>query len=242
MKTNFYKGLAGALLCLSAVFASCNTEQPEVLNKLSVTPDTDIAFLAADNGNVVLSVATDAAEWNVSGPSWIRTDIDLAAGKCTVNVNNNASAQPRVGRLEFTAGTAAKVYVAVTQDAPAENEDVLEVEPKEAIYFNASGNLDAEISVETNVAAGWNADAPEWVVLTKGEGKLTVNVTDNDTDGTRSCRIAITAGEATPVYVMVVQRNTIEESDSVIGQIKGEDGATDLTLTASDSSDRKSVV
>ena len=233
MKTNILKGLAGLLLCLSAGLVSCEKETDSV-NSLELSSSADIEFAATDNNEVVLTVKTDAAEWNVMGPIWIRTTLDVAAGKCRINVDNNVSTSPRVGRLEFSAGNAQPVYVAVIQAGAEEGEDVLAVEPKEAIYFNAKGNLDAEVSVETNVAEGWEVTAPEWVILTKGEGKLTINVKENDTDGTRSGRITITAGEATPVHITVVQRNTVEEAESVVGQVRGKDGAIDISLSAID--------
>ena len=82
--------------------------------------------------------------------------------------------------------------------------NTLSVEPSDAITFLASGNDPVLLTVTTD-ADSWDYTAPEWIEAVKDGNTLTVNASDNTTNGSRSGRIEFTAGNADRVNVVVMQ-------------------------------------
>lgn len=116
MKKNLSKILAG-MAFVSAMLVSCEKNVIEQPNTLEVVPSSSLTFLASGNSAVSLSVKTDAASWDFKAPEWVVAE--KSGDKLSVNVADNTGAS-RVGRIEFTAGTADMVSVAILQAAPGE--------------------------------------------------------------------------------------------------------------------------
>lgn len=190
-------GFAGA-------FTSCKSDEgTDKINTLEVTPAATIQFKASGNEPVVLNVKTDAATWSFTAPEWITAKQEGTT--LTVEAKDNTTDGSRSGRIEITAGTAQPVTINVTQSKrDPEDPDALSVEPTDDITFKASGNEPVVLTVTTN-AESWAYEVPEWVVASKEENKLTLDVQPNTTTSTRSGRIEITAGTAKAVYVNVLQ-------------------------------------
>lgn len=113
-KKLFLKYLAG-MLVISVAFVSCDaSDDPGGVNKLEVTPSSDISFKADGNEDVVLSIVTDAENWSVEKTNWIT--VNQNADKLTVNAEANTTESVRTGRITISAGNAEPVRLNVTQD------------------------------------------------------------------------------------------------------------------------------
>ena len=106
--------------------------------------------------------------------------------------------------LKFFAGifTVPMLFASCEEEQMSTN--TLSVEPSDAITFLASGNDPVLLTVTTD-ADSWDYTAPEWIEATKDGNTLTVNASDNTTNGSRSGRIEFTAGNADRVNVVVMQ-------------------------------------
>lgn len=111
-----------------------------------------------------------------------------------------------------------------------EEPNSLTVSPADGIEFNATGNEDVVLTVETD-ASSWEYTAPEWIVATKDANHLTVNAEDN-TSEVRYGRIEFTAGNAEKVSVTVVQNAPDGSGASLKGSISDASGETDLAVVA----------
>lgn len=80
----------------------------------------------------------------------------------------------------------------------------LEVTPSDAIQFKATGNTPVELTVTTD-AESWEFTAPDWIEAVREADVLSVNASDNTTEGSRTGRITITAGTAEKVNIFVSQ-------------------------------------
>ena len=215
MTENLYKLVYGAMTAL-AVFACTPEENPEpgdTKNKLAVTPDTAIEFKAADNSDVVLTVETDATEWEVkASEDWILTT--KADGKITVNVEEN-TAGARAGRITVGAGNADPVKITVTQAKAEEDKPYLTVTPSGDISFVSTGAEPVVLTVDTNVPE-WNYEVQgSWLEAVQGDGTLTVTASDNTTANQRAGRITIKAEGVSSVRVNAAQ----EAFDPMAGKV-----------------------
>lgn len=91
-------------------------------------------------------------------------------------------------------------------------ENTLEVTPSETITFEATGNEPVILTVTTD-AESWEAESQEWIVTEQEGNMLTVTVRDNAGPGSRTGRITVSAGNAEPVRISVVQNEPEEEED-----------------------------
>ena len=96
------------------------------------------------------------------------------------------------------------------EEEPAMN--TLEVTPSSPLEFAALDNEDKVLIVTTD-ASSWEADAPEWVLTTVEGDRLVVNVRDNVSSESRTGRITVSAGNAEPVHVSVIQNEAEEDVD-----------------------------
>lgn len=96
------------------------------------------------------------------------------------------------------------------EEEPAMN--TLEVTPSSPLEFAALDNEDKVLIVTTD-ASSWEADAPEWVLTTVEGDRLVVNVRDNVSSESRAGRITVSAGNAEPVHVSVIQNEAEEDVD-----------------------------
>lgn len=230
---------ASALLCVCG-FASCDdSKDPDTENTLSVAPSSAIEFKASGNEDVVLKVTTDAGEWSYTAPDWVEAAKEGAELK--VNAKDNTTGSMRVGRIEFKAGNAKAVYVGVSQNIPADGDDnVLTVEPSDAITFEAEGNADVVLTVTTD-AAEWAFEAPEWVKATKDGDKLTVNAEDNTSNDQRVGRLTVTAGTARPNNIAITQKGKGDApADKVAGSLATADELA-ITIEPDDATIAKTV-
>lgn len=106
--------------------------------------------------------------------------------------------------LKFFAGIFAVPMLFASCEEEQMSTNTLSVEPSDAITFLASGNDPVLLTVTTD-ADSWDYTAPEWIEATKDGNTLTVNASDNTTNGSRSGRIEFTAGNADRVNVVVMQ-------------------------------------
>lgn len=219
--------LAGAL-AFSGAFVSCNdSDDTDGVNKLEVTPSTDISFKAGANEDVVLTVVTDAEKWSVEKTDWIT--VKQNGNKLTVNAEANTTESARPGRITISAGNAEPVKINVLQEAAEVGEIVLSVTPSEAIAFEAKDNQPVVLTVTTN-AAEWTYTYPEeWMTASKEGDKLTVNATNN-TGEAHMGQIIVTAEQKT-VKIAVTQKAASTDPDpteKIAGSLKTEDALSHM--------------
>ena len=121
-----------------------------------------------------------------------------------------------------------------SDDAPQLNVSSPELE------FAGTSAEKQTVGVETNVNR-WNVNssAPEWLILgDKGSATFSVSVTDNPLPKERSGKITVTAGEADPVTISVVQLagETLVEIGSLDLEFEGTD-AKKQTITVTTNAD-----
>ena len=157
--------LAG-MFAISGAFVSCDdSDDTDGVNKLEVTPSTDISFKADGNEDVVLTVVTDADKWSVEKTDWIT--VKQNGNKLTVNAEANTTESDRPGRITISAGNAEPVKINVLQEALEVGEIVLSVTPSDPIAFEAKGNEAIVLTVTTN-ASEWTYTFPEeWMTASK---------------------------------------------------------------------------
>lgn len=136
-----FKRIAGMFMFLALGLASCS-EDVEIKNSLSVSPDKALEFNAKENADVTLTVTTDADKWTYSAPEWIIAKQE--GNTLKVNVEDNA-ADARSGSITFSAGTADQVKINVMQHEAEEGEGGGDVEGEKI-----AGNI-KDASGETNV-------------------------------------------------------------------------------------------
>lgn len=219
--------LAG-MFAISGAFVSCDdSDDTDGVNKLEVTPSTDISFKADGNEDVVLTVVTDADKWSVEKTDWIT--VKQNGNKLTVNAEANTTESERPGRITISAGNAEPVKINVLQEALEVGEIVLSVTPSDPIAFEAKGNEAVVLTVTTN-ASEWTYTFPEeWMTASKEGDKLTVNAKDN-TGEAHVGQIVITAEQKT-VKIAVTQKAAStdpEPTEKIAGSLKTEDALSHM--------------
>ena len=217
-----------AALAFSGAFVSCNdSDDTDGVNKLEVTPSTDISFKAGANEDVVLTVVTDAEKWSVEKTDWIT--VKQNGNKLTVNAEANTTESARPGRITISAGNAEPVKINVLQEAAEVGEIVLSVTPSAAIAFEAKDNQPVVLTVTTN-ASEWTYTYPEeWMTASKEGDKLTVNAKDN-TGEAHMGQIVVTAEQKT-VKIAVTQKAASTDpgpSAKITGSLKTEDALSHM--------------
>ncbi len=104
--------------------------------------------------------------------------------------------------LSLAAFVSALTFVSCSKEDP--KKDTLTVEPSSAISFKAASNMDVRLKVTTS-AKEWSFTAPEWVSTKKEAKSLIVNVKENTSKDANIGRIIISAGNAEPVKISVLQ-------------------------------------
>lgn len=132
----FLKKITGVFILLTLGLTSCK-EEVEIKNSLSVSPDTALEFNATDNKEIMLTVITDAEEWNYTTPDWITAEKD--GNTLIVNVVNNFG-EARAGSINFTAGTAKQVKINVLQHEPNTDNDGEGIKITGTINDKSGGN------------------------------------------------------------------------------------------------------
>ena len=131
-------------------------------------------------------------------------------------------------------------------ETPSGAKETLEVSPSSAISFKAKKNADVTLTVTTNAEA-WEFIAPDWVVATKEQNTLKVNVKDNDSKDSRVGRIEFTAGKAKKVAVSVMQdgsdtdKPSTEAGEGALVNKKGENSIS-LRLKKDNPTDKTEII
>jgi hypothetical protein len=152
-----------ALLLCTAVLAGCKDKEPdpvpEITLSVSGATDSAIAFAATGNADVTLTVTTNAKEWDFTAPAWVTATKNGTT--LVVNAVNNTGTA-RSGVIEFTAGEADPVEIAVSQAAP-ENDGGGEVEDDgSGIFIDGAFTDWASIAV-TEVGVGTMKEAKYFI-------------------------------------------------------------------------------
>ena len=156
MKLTKILSFATSLALVPFLFNSCEekTTEPETPKDekitLEVTPSSTITFKAKQNEDVVLTVKTNAETWDFTAPDWVVATKEESTLK--VNVKDNTTKEDNIGRIEFTAGTAKKVVVAVMQEA-AEN-DTPQVQKGEGMLVDKEGRNTVSFKVKNQEPTG----------------------------------------------------------------------------------------
>ena len=109
----------------------------------------------------------------------------------------------RTGSIDFSAGEA-KVSVPVRQSA----RDMVEVIPSEPLTFSWNDAEGVALEV-TTTADSWEAavdtEGEGWITADKENSTLTISVSTNDSESSRSGKVTVSAGNAVPVEIQVTQ-------------------------------------
>ena len=199
---------------------SAGTAEPVVIkitqaageaDAISVAP-TSLLFRASGDEPKTLTVTTNVEDWTYVADfgeneqkNWFTVTPDDADPKSlTVTVTDYTETDgERTGSIDFSAGEA-NVSVPVRQSA----RDMVEVTPSEPLTF--SWNDAERVALEvTTTADSWDvavdADAQSWITTDKENAILTISVSTNDSESSRSGKVTVSAGNAVPVEIRVTQ-------------------------------------
>ena len=199
---------------------SAGTAEPVVIkitqaageaDAISVAP-TSLLFRASGNGPQTLAVTTNVEDWTYVADfgkneqkDWFTVTPDDADPKSlTVTVTDYTETDgERTGSIDFSAGEA-KVSVPVRQSA----RDMVEVIPSEPLTFSWNDAEGVALEV-TTTADSWEAavdtEGEGWITADKENSTLTISVSPNDSESSRSGKVTVSAGNAVPVEIQVTQ-------------------------------------
>ena len=199
---------------------SAGTAEPVVIkitqaageaDAISVAP-TSLLFKASGNEPQTLTVTTNVEEWTYVATfgkkeqkAWFTVTPDGADPKSlTVTVTDfSGTDEERTGSIDFSAGEA-KVSVPVRQSA----RDMVEVIPSEPLTFSWNDAEGVALEV-TTTADSWEAavdtEGEGWITADKENSTLTISVSTNDSESSRSGKVTVSAGNAVPVEIKVTQ-------------------------------------
>lgn len=199
------------ILIMSGLFSVIGCRE-EKANILAIEPDR-INF-PEEGGRAEITIQTDAPTWQIDNPAsdWLTLSATSGTGDendITLNVSTKTTS-PRLDSLTISAGDAVPVTVIVSQQA-SDHLNELVVRP-DRLEFSEEGGTEG-ITILTD-ADSWQIENPvsDWLVLsaTSGTGdekEITLNVSTKTTSQ-RLDSLAVTAGDADPVYVIVSQQTT----------------------------------
>ncbi len=118
-----------------------------------------------------------------------------------------------------------------------DKQNTLKVTPASSISFDADGNQDVVLTVETDAKA-WAVEKSEWITAAQEGNKLRVNAEANVSESARPGRITISAGNAEPVKINVLQAGvqageivlSVTPSDAIEFEAK-DNTAVELTVS-----------
>ncbi len=153
---SIFKGLAAISLAVMAI-VSCKPAAQEY-DAISVDPSSALSFEATGNEDVILNVTTNVKEWTYTAPEWIVATKEGEILK--VNVTDNTTSEPRIGRIVFNAGIAEPVKINVFQDVAGASAPVSGVAVKlnnklgsTALSFKSETETTLKVSVSIDAAA-----------------------------------------------------------------------------------------
>ena len=199
---------------------SAGTAEPVVIkitqaageaDAISVVP-TSLLFRASGNEPQTLTVTTNVEDWTYVATfgekeqeGWFTVTPDGADPKSlTVTVTDYTETDgERTGSIDFSAGEAT-VSVPVRQSA----RDMVEVIPSEPLTFSWNDAEGVALEV-TTTADSWEAavdtEGEGWITADKENSTLTISVSTNDSESSRSGKVTVSAGNAVPVEIQVTQ-------------------------------------
>lgn len=199
---------------------SAGTAEPVVIkiaqaageaDAISVAP-TSLLFRASGNEPQTLAVTTNVEDWTYVATfgeneqeGWFTVTPDGADPKSlTVTVTDYTETDgERTGSIDFSAGEA-KVSVPVRQSA----RDMVEVIPSEPLTFSWNDAEGVALEV-TTTADSWEAavdtEGEGWITADKENSTLTISVSTNESESSRSGKVTVSAGNAEPVEIQVTQ-------------------------------------
>ena len=199
---------------------SAGTAEPVVIkitqaageaDAISVAPPS-LLFRASGNEPQTLAVTTNVEDWTYVAAfgeneqeGWFTVTPDGADPKSlTVTVTDYTETDgERTGSIDFSAGEA-KVSVPVRQSA----RDMVEVIPSEPLTFSWNDAEGVALEV-TTTADSWEAavdtEGEGWITADKENSTLTISVSPNDSESSRSGKVTVSAGNAVPVEIQVTQ-------------------------------------
>lgn len=95
-----------------------------------------------------------------------------------------------------------------------DKQNTLGVKPLSDITFRADGNEDVVLTISTDAEA-WSVEKTDWITTRQEGNTLTVNAEANTSETARPGRITISAGNARPVRVNVLQAG-VEVGETVL--------------------------
>ena len=206
MKFSLLKNIFIALLIVF-IYNSC-TDKITDTPRLSVSTTHSLEFAANNNQEAVIEVETTCDSWEYSVPEWVIAN--KAEKSLIVNVADNEG-EARTDSIIFSAKNVAPVALCISQAAHIDTViPTLSVSTTHSLQFAPDNNEDAVIEVATNCDS-WEYRAPEWVIATKTENSLIVNVTANEGDA-RTDSIVFTAKDVAAVAVTISQSAHIAEA------------------------------
>jgi hypothetical protein len=185
-------------------------------NSLSVIPES-LSYDADEIGSQTINVTTGAQSWDATtNDSWISLSKQGNTLIVTVSTKNTGSS-PRSATIRITAENALEKTVTVTQAA----RHTLSVDPS-SLSFEADDTSEKTVTV-TTTASGWDATTEaSWITLNKQNNTLWVSVSKNTGSSDRNANVIITAGNAPPVTVSVMQASGTIVPDSDYGNGSGQ--------------------
>ncbi len=207
---------------------------------------------AAEGLTTTLAVTTaDDATWSISeAPEWIT--LSQEADVLELAIAENESTDSREITLTITAQSPrgkADATVKVFQYGTVVSEPELKLSSESSLVtVDQTGtaatveatieSVEIDFGVETNVATWSVSEAPEWVVLTKGDDALKVAIAANGATSARSAELTLTAknvkGTATAVITINQAAAPVAtfDIDSTTAEIPAEGGSVQVGYTS----------
>jgi len=189
-----------AIAASAVLYTACDPHHKNI-DELSVTKNA-LEF-SAEGGVENVDVVTNVKSWESNSSSnWMkiaRSGVDFSV----VVEKYTDTSKDRVGEITVKAGDAKPVTVTVTQKASVPV--TLTVDPK-SLSFGADDTGVKPAAVTTN-ATNWDFNCnANWLTVTKQGNKLNVKPNSANTGSSqRTASITVTAGNADPVTVQVIQ-------------------------------------
>lgn len=212
---------------------------------LEVSPKTPINFPASGGTTAIISVTTDASDWNVfSAETWCKVvDIDKTANtfKVSADAHTSPTAPPQASVLIQASG-APSVVIFVTQDAYSGTPGgTLTVIPSAPVHFYSAGGS-TTLMIITNQSSWDVVSDQSWCKVYKdvyGSSSLTIQASAClSHELPLPATVTITAGTAPPVQVMVTQNPSptlsLTPSDGMFFPAKGGNRSVTVSSNISD--------
>lgn len=195
-----------------------------------VSGKTDVVFDASANEPELIGLRTNI-DYEVKTEDWIVVSDKTSTGfRLDVTDNNASDSRVRRGRVILSAADendkVAPIVIEVAQASATERPHSLKVFAYDNgtkvevsnLLFVAAGNPDKELLIETD-AGEWYAvpdEGQDWILLEKDGNTLKVNVKDTDMTVQSLGKFIVTAGNAAPEEIYIVQDAAAPSEDYIV--------------------------